>query len=227
MAIVLGGFGKRQTLALGFALAVAWFIVEMIGRSTRLWLALRHLPPESIEHRIRCVCPPARIMRHGTIANVPFEPIICSAPFVAECGGLIALSFVAAVPAFGVLYFVGRQIGVTDSSLPFTILTSSFLGCFAVQLLWPTYLRIVPGRVDVMRFSAIKRRGAVVASYNLRRGVVLVDLRRSLVFLGNEDGIRQLSLAMTPRKTYVVYALLLAAFSTHDPPPLPDDQLLG
>ncbi|RJP33774.1 MAG: hypothetical protein C4547_11780 [Phycisphaerales bacterium] len=99
--------------------------------------------------------------------------------------------------------------------------------------LWPTYYRVVPGRLDVMRFNMLRNEPVSIAQHPLRDAWIEIDLRRCVVIIGrrNEPGEPQteaeLPILLMRRRTEFAHALLLAAISTHEAPPLPDDALLG
>lgn len=95
-----------------------------------------------------------------------------------------------------------------------------------IQRLRPTYYRIVPGRMDIMRFSVLTNRATIVDRWDLRNAHITVRFDRRRVGLGMSETkhVRLFGLAEPHR---FVAALFQGAISTHEPPPLPDDALLG
>ena len=104
------------------------------------------------------------------------------------------------------------------------------MGAAIVGWLWPTYFRIVPGRLDVMRFNNLLNRPVSVERYNLRTAKLLIDLRRGVIFVDESDGrTGEFPIVWMRRSTRerLAYHLLLAAISSYEAPMLPDDRLLG
>jgi hypothetical protein len=99
-----------------------------------------------------------------------------------------------------------------------------------VGWLWPTYFRIVPGRLDVMRFNNLRNRLVGVCRLDLRKAKLLIDLRRGVIFIDDADGhTGEFPIVWMRRATRerLAYHLLLAALSSYQAPDLPDDKLLG
>lgn len=66
----------------------------------------------------------------------------------------------------------------------------------------------------------------MVKRYEVRGAWVMVDLRRAFAAI-RERGDVDLSLVLMPDKRRFAYTLFLAAVSTHEPGPLPEDELVG
>jgi hypothetical protein len=96
-----------------------------------------------------------------------------------------------------------------------------------VAWLWPTYFRVMPGRLEVMRFSTLAGRPISFERFDLRQASVLVDLRRSVVFVDEGDRRGEYAIALMRGRTRFAHALFWAAMNTHQPPDLPEDKLLG
>jgi hypothetical protein len=97
----------------------------------------------------------------------------------------------------------------------------------AVAWLWPTYFRVVPGRLDVMRFGSLRGRPVSIERFDLHTAKLLVDMRRWVVFIDDEERQIELPIALMRDRRRFAHAVLLAALSTYEPAPLPDDALLG
>ncbi|MDX2118678.1 MAG: hypothetical protein SFY96_10895 [Planctomycetota bacterium] len=126
---------------------------------------------------------------------------------------------------------VGVAAGVAWPSQKLGFLAGSVAGActaiFAFGVLWPAYLRVSPGRLDVLRggWGTSLRR---VASVDLRHATIWIDLRRRRIFL-KEPGKRLVwfSTDLTGRRCALARAIVAAALTAQAPIPLPDDALVG
>ncbi len=101
-----------------------------------------------------------------------------------------------------------------------------FCGLAAGELMWPTYFRIVPGRIDALRYSFLSDRPVSVTKTVLRDARIIYDHSKYTLHLHTGDW-EDYWIMLVPRRRQFIRALFLAAASTHQPPPLPDDDLLG
>jgi len=178
--------------------------------------------------RLSCVGSVPEIEADGPLVDVPFEPRLFWASLaVPPRRGAKTLLFCATMVVGLVSWrFAGHVLGWD------TIGIAYFWGAYvvgAVCYAWfrPIYYRVVPGRLDVLRFSAIWRRAVSVQSYDLRKTPVLVDLRRHMVFVGPPAKADDFSFALVPGRKRFARAVFMAAVSTYEPGPLPHDELLG
>ena len=91
----------------------------------------------------------------------------------------------------------------------------------------PIYFRVVPGRLDVLHYSAFRHRPLRTLFHDLKSAPVLVDLRRSLIFIGEGRKIAEYSFLLVPAGARLAYQVLVAAISTYKPGPLPEDDMVG
>ncbi|MCB9854510.1 MAG: hypothetical protein H6818_02400 [Phycisphaerales bacterium] len=63
------------------------------------------------------------------------------------------------------------------------------------RLLYPIYYRVVPGRLEILRFSWPRKFGKMIAVYDLVGKRVAVDQRNGIVWVGDSDN---LSMEMQP-----------------------------
>jgi hypothetical protein len=108
-----------------------------------------------------------------------------------------------------------------------TLVTGFAVGGLLTGVLWPTYLRLVPGRLDVIRYSLLGRGVVECVKHDLRSSAVLVDLNQHCVFLATDGITTEVSYGAVRDPYDFAHAVLLAAVSTHKPAPLPDDALVG
>jgi hypothetical protein len=100
-------------------------------------------------------------------------------------------------------------------------------GAIGAAWLWPTYFRLVPGRLELLWYSPFRKRPIERTVVDLRTARVLVDLRQFVVATEAANKPLELSIALMPRRKRFAYMLFLAALSTHEPGPLPEDELVG
>ncbi len=221
------GFGCLL-LMVGLVIAAIWQHVQIMRRN-RAAASLDASPDEN--YRLRCVGLPAEVQQHGSFADVPFEPSIFNGSFTLPYTRRVWW----AAAAIGLVAFAGLRLGnwVTTGSAfrnlawDATVLPLPIWG--VVALLWPTYLRVVPGRLDVVHYGRFPRRRAEVWSMSLRDARILVDLRRMRVRIDSPDegAPVEFSIGLLPRRTRFAYMLFLAAMSSYQPPPIADGELTG
>lgn len=90
----------------------------------------------------------------------------------------------------------------------------------------PTYIRVVPGRLDIIRYRALSKRVADAVHIDLRRARILVDVRKGYAKIsGEKRHVIPLFLVLGSRR--FAYHLFLGALSSHTPPPMSDEELIG
>jgi hypothetical protein len=104
-----------------------------------------------------------------------------------------------------------------------SIAGGSLIGGF----LFPTYLRLVPGRMDILQCGFLGRTILSSRSIDLRIPKVVVDLTAEVLILDDGKAIEPIGFAATWDRPAFARAVLQAAMSTHTPPPLPSDALVG
>ncbi len=254
--------------------------------------------------RLVCVAPPDWIVQHGELRDVPFEPAIFPARYARDFTRHMKIAAAGtAVPTFVLIWWAAGWLGVRNAlSFGYILGWASLTAGHAVAMgLWPTYYRIVPGRLDVMRFSLLGNQVISLDRYDLRQSRIEIDLRRYVACVGDAADAQpaasdaagssssapptgpaaggdttvpaaaivvpasapgafvdsasppatavdaqspaaaeidpssaprvpptgEFPLMLMRRRTEFAHALLLAAISTHEAPPLPEDALLG
>ena len=234
-------FSLSVTAALAsiIALIVALLVINLVAK----WFYFRQfrdLPARPPDNGIRLatVGSPRQLDRWGVLADAHFEPVFFSATLVQPfAGAMTAVAIVLAIPVIAAVaaamsYIMnepfGRVLGSGGGGMAF--LSGGIVTLWIVGWLWPTYFRIVPGRLDVMRFNNLLNRPVSVERYNLRTAKLLIDLRRGVIFVDESDGrTGEFPIVWMRRSTRerLAYHLLLAAMSSYEAPDLPDDKLLG
>jgi hypothetical protein len=171
------------------------------------------------------------IFKHGDLIDIPFEPRIFRVPFATGfTSGMIAVGSVFTLLLAAILHWAAIQLGFRAGwgDFCYAEFLAAFLAvAYTVEWLRPTYFRVVPGRLDVMRFGPFLRGPARRQSLDLRRADLLIDLRKSVLFVDLDDSKHDFAIAFLRDRTRFAYYLLLAAISTFEPAELPDDALLG
>jgi hypothetical protein len=142
---------------------------------------------------------------------------------------MTAVVVVLTVLVFLVLQFVivPAAAPILGDSVAFDFWGALVAARLVVAWLWPTYFRVMPGRLDVMRFSTLRGRAISFERFDLRQARVLADLRRSVVFIDEGENRAEYAIGLMRGRTRFAHALFWAAMNTHEPPELPADRLLG
>lgn len=216
-------------LLLGAGLWAWWYLRRRRARHWRepLEQALPAAPDDSM--RIQCVGVPAELKRFGPLEDVPFEPSIFHAALAVMPRRRTLI--VAWILASGVCVVAWASVGgralFSTVPGPCMIYGTYALVMGAVAWLRPVYFRVVPGRLDVLWYSALSHKPIRVQRHDLKAPKVLVDLRRAAIFIGDGKDAPEYAYALVRGGKRLAYMVLLAALSTNEPGPLPDDELLG
>ncbi|UCG33370.1 MAG: hypothetical protein JSU68_01820 [Phycisphaerales bacterium] len=229
---VLLGLGPIPgAVAAGLLLAgiLAWSVVHIRRRRRIFDAADLDVADDTV--RLLCIGSRAYLERHGPLADLAFEPAIFRSLFVQRSMKYQVVVFVLLlIPAYAAVhYFLAWFMGKPQWSWQLVLKIWLAIGVvlWFTGWMWPTYFRVVPGRLDVMRFSNLRGRPIAVSRYDLRRSRITVDLRRSILFIDGEDGQADFTFLLMRERDRFGYYILLGALSTHQPPPLPEDALLG
>jgi len=224
--------GERAMSVVVFAgIGVALIWTMWAGRARRRRERdLPETPDDSF--RLRCVGTPEEVAQYGELADVPFEPKIfnmsLSVPF---SGGMttVWVATLACALLVGTLVWRTTMGASSCSSIQVVAIPAPLAAEAVIMLFWPAYFRIVPGRLDVLRWRPFRRRAEVLASWDLCVARILVDLRKAVVILDgpNCETPCVFNIGLVRGRARLAHALFLGAISTHWPPPLPDDELLG
>ncbi len=241
---VLGtGFPSRLCWHATWLLVACWVVFRLVCRAMRRRRMARNADGEpDASVRFACVGAVEDITRHGTFHDTPFEPVIFKAgdygAALPSMGKVTALCVLLAIPAaYYVLLALSGIGGPVNPFERFSPLHGLALGLGAgvglasAPWLCPAYFRIAPGCLDILCFSAFRKRVLSIRRVPLQQSRIMVDLRRSIVFIDyDEEPAKdpvQFSFRRVREKTHFAYTFLLAAMSTSMPPSLPDDELLG
>lgn len=197
--------------------------------SSEHWENVSPYPDPSV--RVACTGAPfelARVHADGPIVDAAFEPVVAYAPAAGSLGRLGVVSAVVMTGVIGVpigllSYALHQSVSAVLPSVIFAALLSGKL----VGHVWPSYIRVTPGRLDVLICTFLGRRIVRCRSYDLRTRAVLVDMSQNCVFLATKDATTEVLLHGTAEPVTIARAVLAGAISTAPTPALPKDTLLG
>jgi hypothetical protein len=216
------------------ALLVGFLAWEAWPTIARKWFVHRNrgkLPrhPDS-ESRLQCVGAPQELAEFGEFQDVPFPPRLFYAGFSIRpsrratvtyylLGGFFLVTFQGLSRAAGIPFNFG--------GLALHLLLSAGLAELGTAFLWPVYFRLVPGRLDIVRYGPQKRNKREVYSLDLSRARVVADLRKSFVLVDADPKRAEFGIALIREKCLFAHTLFLAAISSATPVELPEDTLVG
>jgi len=191
---------------------------------------------EDPNSRIVCVGRPEWIVQHGGLVDRSFEPIVFHnagatwSEVVRSDGRGCAVYFILFPLLWALIALLFYWLFDLRLPLIFSFpMYAAIVATFAVveYLVYPTYYRIVPGRLDVLRFSNLPGGTSELTSFDLRMTDIIVNMVRGYCVIHGSKTAVFLPFRLAWYRRRVGYSLLLAAISTHEPPPLPEDELIG
>lgn len=161
-----------------------------------------------------------------SMTEVPFEPVVIQR---ARLLPKARYFYLIGIPASIVLIFLIGPI------LPFhwiylvwfIVMPSAFVVFWLYPRANPWYYRITPGRMDLMRFEAFRRRraGTILREWNLREAWIEVFDHVVTIRPTRESAEAfRINVNELAEPQAFVYALFRGAISTHESPPLPRDR---
>lgn len=232
IAFMLGGFGLVIFFEVGSVFGLIYLGVVgvlpaalFVGLRVRRWRLDRRMQsagvPElpSAHSRLRCCGDVGAILADGPIRDVPFEPRIFRAIIkdsrTMRVGGILYAVIMAS--------YLMPTAGTWD--IWTTLMLVFYLLFIAALVMRPMYYRVVPGRLDVLRYSLLRLAPKQVDRHDLRSAQVLVDLRRNLVHIVEGEKVSEYSLWFMREREAFARALFEGALSTHDAPAVSDEVL--
>ena len=242
-------------------LAMLWFARWAVRSSAKEGKVVGQMPPfESGEsnRRIRILTRPMEAIE--MLRSIPgmrsgFEPEIARVPLavgldpaarrLAWLGGLLGL--VSAI-AFEFMFY--RSITELSVTIWFFMGMTALGAIVLPEFVFPTYVRVIPGRLDVIRTPLFGNEFVTVKSFDLRHRHII--LAGAVIFIeperakGEEAPMKvksgkwphammypddyvpdAVSLSLTPARKRLLLAALWAATTQAPTPDLPDDRLIG
>lgn len=169
------------------------------------------------------------VMRHGPIEDASFDPIafpIWKVPRrPVAIATWIGVTIAAAVAAYAsVQWAYGARAGLLAA-----LFGAPPVGSVAAAWIFRRYVRLTPGRYELLSFPALGSGRPVIERIDLRGRRVMVDLRRWTILIIERPGGRPRCVEFTDAESRdaLAHAVLRAAASTANVPDLPDDALIG
>jgi hypothetical protein len=225
-----GPYAALFAAAVTAAIWFGWGLVNRVPRAMRERCRSMINGP-GMPARVRCVGKVrrlARVLSQEPIVDRMFEPQVYRGTGAIKSTGrkqaaqiVIGIAVAAAV-VVGQWYFF-RQIGNVYLDFMIAVGAAMVIG----GAMFPTYLRVVPGRIDVMECGWLGKQILSVKRIDLRTKPIIVDLNRQLVQVGEAADAPKIAFGAVWDNWGFAHAVLEAAVSTHTPPPLPDDALIG
>jgi hypothetical protein len=218
------GYMKHVVIGLVFVGVVAFLICQSVVRRRCRRAVVGRLPEPFDGARLNAFGLPEELAPLAELRDTSFEPVIMER-MMAEWSmvRIVVLGCALAISLRLLLDLLTPGLAGPVGSLSYPI---GLLIVWLIQRLRPTYYRIVPGRMDIMRFSVLTNRATILDRWDLRNAHITVRFERQRVGLGMSETkhVRLFGLAEPHR---FVAAVFQGAISTHEAPPLPDDALLG
>ncbi len=242
-------------VGIAVVMSVAWFapgwevlvwvgVIALTGLGlARVWHRRRIRPlPADIVHRLaqlpdnrfrlRLAAAPSVADYFRDLGDASFEPrVYRSLSGAAGIGRVrraaLTVTFVAMV---GALVFTARvTVGPVGGWHTYLVIASLCPSAAVLtSLSWPTYFRVVPGRLDVIAYGFLGIGRPRVMRLDLRSSRLLVDANHDRVLIDTPG--RALLAVMTagiPDRLDFARSVLEAARCRQPPPALPDDELVG
>ncbi|TVQ32839.1 MAG: hypothetical protein EA376_04110 [Phycisphaeraceae bacterium] len=167
----------------------------------------------------------------GAIRDESFEPEAAGAFFIAPLSPEGRFAWIGLTPVMAAGIWMGLSLfGVATPEGP-TLWGSPALAGLAAAFLFPTYIRISPGKLDVIRHRAFGIGKANVESYSLRDSRVVVDFKTSSARLYDPglaiDPHLKVNCGGLPGSKRLLKQFLRGAVSTAEAPELEGDPLVG
>jgi hypothetical protein len=229
----VGGIGYGLGIAVGIVLLIAlWRWLRLRPAQADLEAAEALLGPRDREARVACHGDPphlARVLAKGALEDVLFEPRVFFGMGAFRASGHQRIAqWIAGVCVLVALVWLEGGYGRGEMGNPyFDIIASVAGGVVLGTLAFPTYVRVVPGRLDVMQCGFLGRSILSRRSIDLRKSRVVIDLSTQVIVHTDGSGTPPIGYAAMWDSAAFANAVLLACMSTHTPPPLPDDALVG
>ncbi len=161
------------------------------------------------------------------LQDVPFEPIIVERVYSAN--SMAKIWGVGYAVAFILDICVSNLLPVKTQLAPMGMAVGSIL-FLVLQQTNPTYFRIAPGYMDLMRFSLLTNKGRIIRVWELHKARIRVLFHEHRVEIIDPPPARSehriMLWALADPHRFAI-GVMQGAICTHPAPPLPDDQLLG
>lgn len=242
VAGLMASLTERMKLGRGAGIIVSMIPViacflYLCRRFSREARAMKALPARQLTPgRLMFVGDPHRLNQCGPLLDTPFEPqVFRASPTMSDRRTMLRAMLLLWPPLLALVIAVKCTLPLFGMKFPWHANIQNEAGAalllviLGVSWRYPTYFRVVPGRLDVMRFDAFRNRVLDVTLFDLRRAGIIACMYQLTAFAHIEGpGLKkQIEMFLMRDRDRFAYYLFLAALSTHQPPPLSDEELVG
>ncbi len=195
-------------------------------KTAKVWMEV-----SPISSRVLCVGVPrkiARVAALGPIEDRMFEPQVFLAvgstksPRRKQIVQIVSGVLIVIIATWIEWNFMHRI------TAPYILFIAGIGGAMLVgSAVYPTYLRVVPGRIDIMECALLGHRIISVRRIDLRTRAVTLDAGKQMLHIDSIPYAQTIPFSAIWNAYGFAHAALSAAISTHEPAPLPDDALIG
>lgn len=229
-SVMPGPYGAAVAGGVTVVAFVGFLLARRVGRAERD-RCMASIRPSDTPGRVRCVGKVtriARILAMEPIADRMFEPQVFRGTGAVKSSGpkraaQVVIGVVVALGALWAQWHFLHHAANVHMDVIIAIGAAMIIG----GAMFPTYLRVVPGRIDVMECGWLGKRILSVKRIDLRTRRITVDLNRQIVQAGDAADAPTIAFGAVWDNWSFAHAVLMASVSTHEPAPLPDDALIG
>lgn len=189
-------------------------------------------------YRLRVISTSRLIWALRNLSNQPFEPLVFPLPYAVPLKRWAAVSLWILLSAAGYIgwWWLKRHTELAGAFMSGPPQAWEVWGILALAAapfawMWPAYLRVSPGRIDLFRYSFLGIGTPKVTTFDVRRASILCQAHGEHAYIlitpPNAPPV-SIQLSRTGCKFYEVFrAVLEAARWRGDLLTLPDDELVG
>lgn len=184
-------------------------------------------------YRLRLVVPKAMAGALGPLSDQPFEPRVFRLYFALprRSAPAVVAIVVMSILAVSALFFLKRYVPWGTGGRrpePFEYWGAVGLAMAPFAVLWPTYLRVSPARLDVFQYPFMAVGPARVTTFDLRSARVLLDMNQRRLRIDPAEGPPvSIGLGYLASSADLPRAVFEAARWRHEAPAPPTDALAG
>lgn len=221
----------------GFAVLLGVPLILLKVR-TRVPKAKKNAPIEPAvksdeAYRLRLMATRDQANALGPLRPDAFEPLISPVYFALRGprGVAVCVWIVASIFLMAAWYYAKKEVGLFGGGIPqfYEVWACFGIAAAPFAFLWPTYVRVSPGRLDVFQYGVLGSGTPRVRTFDLRTHKVYLNIMGKTLELTPEAGppvVVDLGL-WSPKPLELARAIFEAARWKHERPSIPDDELVG
>lgn len=242
VAVALGGMISNGlgvspiygVLTIGAVAGVPLVVMKLRGRVPKADKSAPVEPAKKSDEtfRLRLMATRNQANAIGPLRSDAFEPFISPIYFALRGPpGVVVTIWIIASLAIGTgWHFAKEHIGYVGGPPQFYEIWACFgIAASPFAFLWPTYVRVSPGRLDLFQYGSLGSGKPRVRTFDLRTHKVLLNLAGKTLVLTHQHGpAAQIDLGLwSPKPLELARAIFEAARWTHERPAIPNDELVG